>query len=275
MPRTKKTAATLAAAEAQHLAVPHPDRWFEFAHELDGYAIAEELGVDLSRTCSRLMDEHGATGRWARSLLELRLVLFFLARASRFTAGLTAWPENGTDGPGLLLATGPGEMPGYGDEIVSLLNAIAVEEDEKRGAEDPSGDARLIPDALEVGIGGYFGPSYRIGWENGRIVYEGHEPAEEDGRRETIRLHRFVRPTERRWRGFWKSLDDLSAWDWERHYENPGALDGTGWHLTVERNGVRLESEGSNAYPGGHSASREFRGLLAAVRRLLGGLPFA
>ena len=110
-------ARTVLEAESQQLegTVSFED-WFMFAHTLDGYGIAEELGhQDVLGYLAKLRAHHTAIyeaiGAWQGSRLELRLVLFFEARARRFT-----------DAPG----HSPSNDPAYRKMITDLLEAISV-----------------------------------------------------------------------------------------------------------------------------------------------------
>ena len=92
-------ARSVAAAEAQRLEVPTGfEGWFAFAHTLNGYDIAEELEPDnddaLAELYTRLYNDYEATGVWSGSRLELRLVLFFEARARRFSDAPGSNPDN-------------------------------------------------------------------------------------------------------------------------------------------------------------------------------------
>ena len=115
-------ATTLAEAEAQTLKVPEYDGWFDFAHSLSSYNIAEEMGFDFPRLARLYAEKYAlyrAHGRWEGSRLELRLVLFFEARALRFT-----------DAPGV----NPDEDESYRAIIMSPLEAIRRAEGEEHSS---------------------------------------------------------------------------------------------------------------------------------------------
>jgi hypothetical protein len=89
-----------------------------------------------------------------------------------------------------------------------------------------------------------------------------------------------ITPSEEESSAFSKALDDLGVWEWLPSYYAP-VLDGAGWGLAVQVGDRRVESEGSNAYPGdepGTSAevemSRRFEEFCTAVSILLGGFSF-
>jgi len=151
--RAHELVESVATAGAQSLVVPAPmvERWFDFAHTLNGYALAEELGVDLGAMSERLWSGYRETGRWAGTLLELRMVLFHAARAIRFVGGLD-------------------EDPRYLADIAALLNAIAVSDDVRwqNGPEPPDG----APGVFRAWIGDDRGPSFEVEWVTGRLVYQ-------------------------------------------------------------------------------------------------------
>ncbi len=248
---------SVAEAEAQVLHVPSPllEEWFDFAQSLNGYAVAEELGVDLGALSERLWSDYRITGRWSGTWLELRMVLFHEARSVHMVDGL-------------------GEDAWFLAGISALLNDIAVAEDERlQGASEPTAGA---PKVFRAAIGGHFGPSFDVEWVGGRLVYEAFGTGHEFGLPEELgAVKRFVRPTRQRWQRFWDVLERVGVWGWEPEYSLP-VMDGTAWTMEFEAEGRVLRSRGSNAYPGaeGPEPSREFRRVCRAVHRLVGGLPF-
>ncbi|MBI5671656.1 MAG: hypothetical protein HZC41_26990 [Chloroflexi bacterium] len=83
-------AKTIAEAEAQSFTLPVYDRWFEFAHLLDGYAICDEMGVDWKDWARRCLEKLEANPE-SVTVLEARLLLFFKARMQRFTLGVESY----------------------------------------------------------------------------------------------------------------------------------------------------------------------------------------
>jgi hypothetical protein len=135
---------------------------------------------------------------------------------------------------------------------------------------DGNGVSELLhPSVFRFGIGGYTGDSFEVSWNGEALVYRsfttGFEPLE------TVE----VRPRAQKWRLFWRWLDQNDLWSWPEVCENESPLiDGTSWSVEIEADDKRLASSGSNAYPGtsGTEPSLVFKRLLAALRRLLGGL---
>lgn len=59
------------------------DDWFNYAHGIDGYHLAQLIGMELADHAQATDDVYNETGRWRGSLLDLRLVLYYKARAFR------------------------------------------------------------------------------------------------------------------------------------------------------------------------------------------------
>lgn len=67
------------------------------------------------------------------------------------------------------------------------------------------------------------------------------------------------------WDKFWKVIDDLDAWRWDKDYFNQDILDGTQWELVIDRKGKRKRRIfGSNSYP------PNFKLLINAINNLAG-----
>ncbi len=57
-------------------------------------------------------------------------------------------------------------------------------------------------------------------------------------------------PNEKETELFWKEIDELDVWSWEKEYSNNEILDGFGWELKIKRKGKRKRKiEGFNSYP--------------------------
>lgn len=77
-------ARTITEASAQKLTVPEFEGWFEFANTLNGWELFGSLGRtdgDISALRSEHRERYRATGTWEGSLLELRVYLYFEAKA--------------------------------------------------------------------------------------------------------------------------------------------------------------------------------------------------
>ena len=67
------------------------------------------------------------------------------------------------------------------------------------------------------------------------------------------------------WEEFWKVIDNLDAWRWNKDYFNQDILDGTQWELVIDRKGKRRRRIfGSNDYP------PNFNLLIDAINKLAG-----
>jgi hypothetical protein len=133
------------------------------------------------------------------------------------------------------------------------------------------------PRALEVYVGSFGGPSYGVWWDGSRLVYESFLSGYEE-RRQLV-----VSPSEAQWRRFWRTMDRLDVWGWERRYE-PGkrfeppeqVRDGTHWSLTLSHGDRSVQSSGDSRGPESTDLddSGPFGELTEAVSRLVGGRPF-
>jgi hypothetical protein len=65
--------------------------------------------------------------------------------------------------------------------------------------------------------------------------------------------HALPTPTDLQWKAFWLLLEQSGARNWDADYTNPDILDGIGWDFKLTAPGLRIESSGSNAYPGSDS----------------------
>lgn len=99
------------------------------------------------------------------------------------------------------------------------------------------------------------------------------------------RIHRYaptegeqrkVTVSEQDWELFESVLDDLDAWNWDAHYDDPNAMQGVQWSIHFIFDKRELRCGGANAYPGKSKIgyTTEFKILLQAVKKLLAGLEF-
>jgi|GEM_PF-2167527 len=82
-------ATTVAEAEAQTFTIPShlEDNWRRFASLIDGYQIGEELGRDVMKWSSTILQPAMGSGQFSAGItvLDLRLILFALYRSDYFT----------------------------------------------------------------------------------------------------------------------------------------------------------------------------------------------
>jgi hypothetical protein len=112
-----------------------------------------------------------------------------------------------------------------------------------------------MPERLEVGIGGHFGPSFSVeldGVES--VTYRRTKRREKDpweigSSEEWVTESKLIRPTPERWAAFRAALDQLDVWSWQPHYPNPGVCDGTGWTVELSYSDRSLVSSGDNCFP--------------------------
>ena len=60
-------------------------------------------------------------------------------------------------------------------------------------------------------------------------------------------------PSLLQWKAFWFLLEQSGARNWEMSYSNPNIEDGIGWDFKLTAPGQKIETSGSNAYPGSDS----------------------
>ncbi len=84
-------------------------------------------------------------------------------------------------------------------------------------------------------------------------------------------------PTKEAWVKFWKALDELKVWEWEKRYDNRNVRDGLVWSLKIQHGDRSVSSGGSNGYPGsdlqkmdGPMPSQRFKEYQEAVEELIG-----
>ena len=83
-------------------------------------------------------------------------------------------------------------------------------------------------------------------------------------------------PSETDWRSFWTAAEGFGLRRWEGRYIAEGVVDGYGWEVRIAGDGVRVDAQGSNAFPDEQGVEREldmtpaFRAFLAAVETLIG-----
>ena len=96
-------------------------------------------------------------------------------------------------------------------------------------------------EVLSFSIGGFSEDYEKIIWKNNKLYhFFDRSFLEED----------FTIPSEKDWEDFWKTVDKLKVWSWNKEYNNDDILDGTQWELEIKREGRRKRRIfGSNAYP--------------------------
>ena len=83
-------------------------------------------------------------------------------------------------------------------------------------------------------------------------------------------------PTKEAWEKFWKALDELKVWEWEKRYDNRNVRDGLVWSLKIQHGDRSVSSGGTNGYPGsdlhemaGPMPSQRFKEYQEAVEALI------
>ena len=119
-----------------------------------------------------------------------------------------------------------------------------------------------IPSKFEFDIGGYMGSSFKIVLTGEHILYTWYGRGYEEQGTDSIE------PTARQWKAFRSKLDQADAWNWDESYSSPDTVDGTNWSVSIQWDDQEVDSGGSNGYP------PRFKGILSAVRKLIGGREF-
>jgi hypothetical protein len=102
-----------------------------------------------------------------------------------------------------------------------------------------------VPDALRFSMSGYGMGSSGVELRGDTVVYR-RVPWDGDGP-PTVDSVRVV-PTAEAWRAFWDAVDEAGVRRWRLRYTSD-AIDGVGWTLSLEAEGRRVLSSGSNAFP--------------------------
>jgi hypothetical protein len=76
---------TIAEAEAQRITIPKFEYWRDLARLMNGYKIAEELGLDFHAWGAAQEKNWERTQQWNLDVLHLRLMLFYIWRADYMT----------------------------------------------------------------------------------------------------------------------------------------------------------------------------------------------
>ena len=131
----------------------------------------------------------------------------------------------------------------------------------------------IIPKVFKFRYGGSVDPySFNIKIENGRIVFafDSFPPGYND---------KYFIPSEEEWKKFWDKMDNIRVWNWIDDYtleDDLYTLDGSSWNLKIELGDKKVESSGSNYYPGENieesdpNQSESFKKFLNALRSLTG-----
>ena len=70
-------------------------------------------------------------------------------------------------------------------------------------------------------------------------------------------------PSPAAWQAFWKEMDAIKVWKWEKEYIDKTIADGHSWSLNFENSGKKIVSGGSNRFP------QQFNRYEKALKQLL------
>lgn len=128
------------------------------------------------------------------------------------------------------------------------------------------------PEALEFSIGAFATGSDIWELRADTLVFRHIAP---DGEVDSARRV----PTAEDWQAFWTAAREAGVRRWAGRYEAEGVVDGVGWSLRLSAGEVRVEAEGSSAYPDREGEEREldptpaFRTFRSAAEDLAGSQP--
>ncbi|MEI6197103.1 MAG: hypothetical protein WCS42_22535 [Verrucomicrobiota bacterium] len=125
-----------------------------------------------------------------------------------------------------------------------------------------------LPTQLKFTLGGYLAECHEAEWQRGKLWYRRAagaylwQPAVE------------LTPTPEAWTRFWRTMETVGVWQWQKDYQDNSICDGTQWSLKLHHRERKVRCEGSNAYPGStgpdYSPTGDFAHFLQALRLLTG-----
>lgn len=125
----------------------------------------------------------------------------------------------------------------------------------------------LLPSRLIFYLGDYAGGAFSVRWSGDSLLVEEARGGNFSG------SPRIISPGPERWEVFWKEIDDIGVWSWDKACINPhGCCGVTYWHVVLEKGARTISCSGENRFPGGVSPelTPEFRALVSAIKTLCG-----
>jgi hypothetical protein len=104
--------------------------------------------------------------------------------------------------------------------------------------------ATHLPKAFSFEIGGYGGVAHEVKFEKGLLWHRRMEDF-------VLRAETGLSLSATDWQRFWEAIEQAGVWKWETYYSTM-VCDGTQWSLKIRHGGRKLDSGGSNCYPGGN-----------------------
>ncbi len=129
------------------------------------------------------------------------------------------------------------------------------------------------PDELEFSFGGFAISTSHWELRGDTVVFRQMPAGVPDSASDSASLV----PTAEAWRAFWEAADEAGVGRWRERYAAEGVVDGNGWILRLVAGSLRVESEGSNAYPDRRGRESElevteaFRAFRSALEDLVAG----
>ena len=92
-------------------------------------------------------------------------------------------------------------------------------------------------------------------------IFGGGPCVEWDGKKSELRWsdihvgiwHALPIPRAIQWKAFWQLIDQSGVRKWDHDYSNPNIMDGIEWDFKLTAPGLKVETTGSNAFPGSDS----------------------
>jgi hypothetical protein len=138
------------------------------------------------------------------------------------------------------------------------------------GCPDSPYNGDLRPLYLVFYLGDYAGGSFSVRWNGDALLVE-----ETSGGNFNC-TQRAISPVKERWESFWKGINDIGVWSWDKTYSNPhGCCGVTYWHLVLETRDKAVSCSGEDRFPGGASPEMtpEFRAMVNVIKTLCGDVP--
>lgn len=132
-----------------------------------------------------------------------------------------------------------------------------------------------LPDDFRFSVGAFDQGSSSWELRGDTVVFQRIPPDFTTSGIDTVRR----RPTAAEWEGFWTAAAQAGVRHWSGDYIAEGVVDGTGWSLRLAVGELRVEANGSNAYPDADGRESEleptaaFETFRSAVEALAGPEP--
>ena len=121
--------------------------------------------------------------------------------------------------------------------------------------QDPPKQPNQLPAKFETSSNQFRGNWTVVKWDGTKLQIE--RAVEGKARNTTLT------PSPAAWQAFWKEMDTIKVWKWEKEYIDKTLADGHSWSLNFEYSGRKIASGGSNRFP------QQFNRYEKALKQLL------